>query len=307
MLAVVGREAKMTRLANTMRSKWAGLCVGAIGLAPICVACSGPMPVETSQTGGSGSHNPTGTGGAIVSYPVGGGARGDTGAGTGTSCDNKILVVFRDFRGCTDDKGPRHPDFEQPNYVPDPGITEPTLGTDMKPVYAQVHGSNSTRTVQSAETFGQWYRDTDGVNVRIESSLTLTPSTTDPNVQIYDSTAFFPIDGQGWGNQQCQGGQHNYSFTTEIHTTFTYKGGETFTFRGDDDVFAFVNGKQVIDLGGIHLAETGTVNMDAQAATLGIVKGETYPMDIFHAERHVIYSNFRMETRFECLGSTIIP
>ena len=72
-------------------------------------------------------------------------------------------------------------------------------------------------------------------------------------------------------------------------------------------MFAFVNNKQVIDLGGIHVAQTGTVNMDAQAATLGIVKGQTYAMDIFHAERHVIYSNFRMETRFECLGSRIIP
>jgi fibro-slime domain-containing protein len=96
---------------------------------------------------------------------------------------------------------------------------------------------------------------------------------------------------------------HNYSFTTEIHTTFTYKGGETFKFTGDDDVFAFVNNQQIIDLGGIHAALSATVSMDAQ----GLTVGQTYPMDIFHAERHVVQSNFRMETRFDCLTSYIIP
>jgi fibro-slime domain-containing protein len=295
----------MNRPEKTRRPIGVLLCALAIACAPMSVACGGPIPVGTSQTGGAGASNPNGAGGVILSFPVGGTGGGDTGAGNSTTCDNKILVVLRDFRGCTDAQGPRHPDFEQGNNVPDKGIVGTSLGSDRKPVYA--HGSSRTQTVQSADTFNQWYRDADGVNQRIESSLTLTPSAADPSVKIYESTAFFPIDGQGWGNQQCQGGQHNYAFTTEIHTTFTYKGGESFTFRGDDDVFAFVNNKQVIDLGGIHQAQTGTVNMDAQADALGIVKGQTYPMDIFHAERHVIYSNFRMETRFECLTSIIIP
>ena len=72
-------------------------------------------------------------------------------------------------------------------------------------------------------------------------------------------------------------------------------------------MFVYVNNQQVIDLGGIHSAETGTVNFDQQAATLGITKGQTYNMDIFHAERHITESHFRMETKFECLTSYIIP
>jgi fibro-slime domain-containing protein len=66
-------------------------------------------------------------------------------------------------------------------------------------------------------------------------------------------------------------------------------------------VFVFVDNKQVIDLGGIHSALSGSVSMDS----LGLTKGQTYKMDIFHAERHVTQSNFHMETRFDCLVSYI--
>jgi fibro-slime domain-containing protein len=277
-----------------------------VGAVCTLLACSGPDPIGSSEIGGSsGSHGPNGGGGIDLSTsPSGTGTGGDTGSGDGATCSNVLAVVFRDFRCADDTTGARHPDFEQPNIVQDKGIVEAALGTDHKPVYA--HGSTNTQTVQSNDTFSQWYRDTDGINQRIESSLTLTTSATDSSLKVFDSGAgFFPLDGQGWGNQACLGQQrsHNYSFTTEIHTTFTYKGGETFKFTGDDDVFAFVNNQQIIDLGGIHAALSATVSMDAQ----GLTVGQTYPMDIFHAERHVVQSNFRMETRFDCLTSYIIP
>jgi fibro-slime domain-containing protein len=40
--------------------------------------------------------------------------------------------------------------------------------------------------------------------------------------------------------------------------------------------------------------------MDALAGQLGITVGQTYPMDIFHAERHTSESNFRIQTTIEC-------
>lgn len=40
----------------------------------------------------------------------------------------------------------------------------------------------------------------------------------------------------------------NFAFTTELHTQFEYKGGEMFTFRGDDDVFVYVNDSLVVDV-----------------------------------------------------------
>jgi fibro-slime domain-containing protein len=85
-----------------------------------------------------------------------------------------------------------------------------------------------------------------------------------------------------------------------MHATFRYRGGEVFTFRGDDDVFVFVNGKLALDLGGVHGAETDTIDFDAQAGALGITVGSTYSLDVFHAERHTVESNFRIETSIEC-------
>jgi fibro-slime domain-containing protein len=79
-------------------------------------------------------------------------------------------------------------------------------------------------------------------------------------------------------------------------------GGETFTFTGDDDVWIFINGKLAVDLGGLHremdTIGQGSVNLDAQATFLEIAKGSVYTLDLFHAERHSVDSNFRIDLNF---------
>jgi fibro-slime domain-containing protein len=119
----------------------------------------------------------------------------------------------------------------------------------------------------------------------------------------FSSNAFFPLDGMGWGNQ---GFAHNYHFTTEVHTEFYYLGGETFTFTGDDDLWVYVNHKLGIDLGGLHPPLSATINMDAMAAQLGIVKGNVYALDLFHAERHTVLSNFQINTNLHFTNCGII-
>lgn len=165
-------------------------------------------------------------------------------------------------------------------------------------------GSSDSGGIQSNETFNLWYRDDPRINRSKLLEITLDrevdgsyvfDSNVDP--QSAERGGFFPIDHELFGNSGGSGPDHNYHFTFELQTEFTYEadGAQVFTFRGDDDVWVFINRELVIDLGGVHGALEQSVDLDR----LGLVDGEDYELSFFFAERHRTASNFRMTTNLK--------
>lgn len=200
-----------------------------------------------------------------------------------------VTVVLRDFRG--NDLTGGHPDFENANGT-DRGILALDLGADHKPVYA---GNPTTPTTHGAAAFNSWYRD-DAFSMTYAEPLVL-PRTA-AATYIYDNGTFFPLDGRGWvgaGMEPARNNGHNFGFTSELRYWFKYAGGEILSFRGDDDVWVFINGKRAIDLGGVHGAQDASITLDATAATnLSLTVGGTYEVVVFQAERHTTASSYKL-------------
>lgn len=227
----------------------------------------------------------------------------------------RLPVVYRDMRGhfSTGDNlqagSPIHPDF---NARGGDGITfhmvSPMLDGEKRPAFSGmvIGGSGAL----SAESFHDWYRDSDR-NTPVLDFLTLDRVGATDSYQ-FASDAFFPIDNRGFDvpgtpTDEHYDTDHNYSFTTEIRYWFQYQGNERLQFRGDDDVWVFVDGHLCLDVGGLHSPVEAIMNFanpdeDSNATQRAIVRacrdrlrvGGVYEVIVFHAERRCCGSSFRL-------------
>lgn len=200
-----------------------------------------------------------------------------------------VTIVYRDFRG--NDLTGGHPDFQNKNGG-EKNIVKVDLGSDRKPVY---NGNPTTATTSGAANFAQWYTDS-AMSMTYAEPIVL--ARTAAATYIYDNGSFFPLDGRGFvgaGTEPARNSGHNFSFTSELRYWFTYQGGEVLSFRGDDDVWVFINGKRAIDLGGVHGAESASITLDATAATaLDLTANGSYEVVVFQAERHTTQSSYKL-------------
>jgi fibro-slime domain-containing protein len=193
-------------------------------------------------------------------------------------CANILRIIVRDFQGS-------HDDFENAGDWNKYEVASP-IGSARKPEKTSASGPLH---------FEEWYQNLPDVNQPFAVDLWLEPV---GDTFIFDSSAFLPL--ADWGFKD------NYLFTTELHTNFQYRGGEVFTFRGDDDVFVFVNGFLGVNLSGVHTAQEGSIDLDAKASEFGLEVGKSYTLDLFQAERQPTGSNFRLETTLSFTGCGVI-
>ncbi|MCU0688321.1 MAG: fibro-slime domain-containing protein [Phycisphaerales bacterium] len=202
----------------------------------------------------------------------------------------------RGGKGDKDDNDDKKSESKQLSFIM--ALAKDTAGNEEPGINGR-HGTSHQLT--SAERFSQWYRDVPGVNMSTMVPLTFNrvPGT---NQYVFDSETdplyksrggFFPINGELFGNYQGWG--KNFHFTTQIETKFTYEKGKghIFTFRGDDDVWVYIDGRLILDLGGLHPRREQTVEIDRLD---WLEDGREYDLKIFHAERRTSQSNFRVET-----------
>ena len=106
----------------------------------------------------------------------------------------------------------------------------------------------------------------------------------------------------------------NYNYVLQCNGKFTYNESEGlfFDFEGDDDVYLFINGQLVLDIGGAHGATAVNMNLndyvyaarakvaagstDPRDLALALVDGEDYSFDFYYMERRTSGANMRIAT-----------
>ncbi len=100
----------------------------------------------------------------------------------------------------------------------------------------------------------------------------------------------------------------NYNLTLEGHAKFVYYHDDDlyFTFTGDDDVYLYINGVRVLDLGGAHAISKATINVNDIAELCGLEDGEAYDFDFYYMERHGTAANFGIETNIRIVDPSMV-
>jgi fibro-slime domain-containing protein len=236
----------------------------------------------------------------------------------GTNSDMVVPIVYRDMipQTASIKDPPPHPNFE----IPENGkltlkVVKDTLGSDRKPVYNPSVDATLAHTTNATD-FDSWYHDSKYSKVVVDTlALLHQPDGTfmydhssyySSDIKMWLRPAFFPLDNKGWAAQggpeipflgtcDLDNSKHNFSFTSELHYWFEFKGGETLDFIGDDDVWVFLNGTLAVDLGGLHEAEPGSITLtDTTAKKFNMTKGKVYEIALFQAERKQTRSSYKL-------------
>jgi fibro-slime domain-containing protein len=163
-----------------------------------------------------------------------------------------------------------------------------------------LQGVNSNGGISSSISFSEWFRDVAGVNQSAVHTITMINNGSGIFEHIDDD--FRPIDDRLLGNE---GDTNNHYFTYAVAADFTYSdcGGQFIQFSGGDGAWLFVDGRLVMDLGGMDSSEKQYVDFDR----IGLAGGESYRLHFFYASRRPDSTDFKLRTNIELSTARAIP
>jgi fibro-slime domain-containing protein len=143
-------------------------------------------------------------------------------------------------------------------------------------------GPGTVRTVNGEQLlcniWPYWYSATNfGAGAGCKGNQYLFPpslmtSTTPPYTAANWSTTVNMMYPNGTWYDNSQGWYHDSWFSDEARYLFAFNGPFSLQFYGDDDMFIYINGQLVIDLGGVHQRLPGQVSVDASGVAT-IIEG----------------------------------
>lgn len=205
-------------------------------------------------------------------------------------------------------------------YVFDGGFTIGTDSSEPDTIKSAVEYNTTAKTIQNSSLMdgkARFFYDEDSP----QSTTTLNPFlpiTTKNNSTGQTNTTYYQDDGvintvQGKTTQDTLKNR-NYNFALVSEGNFVYHEDDElfFDFEGDDDVYLFINGELVMDIGSAHSIDSVRFELNdyvraAKAGTLDTTNkerndalkledGETYTFKFYYMERHSYGSNMRIMT-----------
>ncbi len=185
---------------------------------------------------------------------------------------------------------------------------------------AAIKYDTTNKTIQNTAAVGkaqfsyEYIQGVDGVYYDNWTTLTpFLPVTDDNNATGMTKSPYYQDDGvlstASFGDTLVN---RDYNYVLSSSGEFIYHADDElfFEFEGDDDVYLFINGELVLDLGGAHgidgyrfelndyvaAAKAGTLGDTARNNALNLQEGGTYSFNFFYMERHSYGSNMRINT-----------